>query len=106
MSMISSVTLMGLAGDPVPGFPGFRYIDLESRDAFNEDSCFSKIPVCYWDRGISSYLLNVPNGHYVIIFGRIESEEGLGLCVVVEQLRHFDSNLLKHRSGKPQEEKK
>lgn len=94
---------MGLAGDPVPGYPEYRYVDLETTEAINEEIHFSKIPICYWDRSISGYLLNIPNGHFIVIFGRIEAEPGIGLHVVVEQLRHFDSNLLRHRSGKKEE---
>ena len=97
MFMISTVTLLGLAGDPIPGHPDFRYIDLETREAIDERPYFSKIPVCYWDRGVSNYLLRIPKGHLVVIFGRIESEPTLGLMVVVEQIRHFESNLAIHR---------
>ena len=95
--MISTVTLLGLMGDPVPGNPEFRYVDFESRDAFDEAPYFSKIPVAYWDRSVSNYLLRIPKGHYAVIFGRVETDPEVGLYVLVEQIRHFQSNLKVHQ---------
>ena len=97
MFMISTVTLLGMAGDQVPGHPDFRYIDLETREAIEERPFFSKIPACLWDRGISSFFLGIPKGDFVVLFGRIESNPQLGLIVVVEQIRHFKSNLADNR---------
>lgn len=91
--MISTITMLGQASDLIPDHPMFRYIDIESREPFNEESFFSKIPVMYWDRSASNPLLKVPNGHFMVIFGRLESHPVLGLYVLVEQMRHFSSNL-------------
>ena len=98
--MISTIAIMGQAGDPIKGYPEFRYINVESKEAFNEDSFYSQIPVMYWDRSNNNPLLKVPNGHYVIIFGRLESHQELGLFVLVEQMRHFPSNLRIHQEHK------
>jgi len=95
--MISTITLLGQASDLIEGFDTFRYIDIESREPFDENSYYSKIPVMYWDRSNSNPLLNVPNGHFVVIFGRLESHPKLGLYVLVEQMRHFSSNLKIHQ---------
>ena len=95
--MISTVSLLGQAGELVPGHPQFRYINIESREPFNEDSYFSKIPVMYWDRSKANPLLRIPEHHFVVIFGRLESHPELGLYVLVEQMRHFPSNLLIHQ---------
>ena len=92
--MISTVSLLGQAGELIPGHPQFRYVHIESREPFNEDSYFSKIPVMYWDRSKSNPLLRVPDDHFVVIFGRLESHPELGLYVLVEQMRHFPSNLV------------
>ena len=75
--MISTITLLGQASDLIEGFDTFRYIDIESREPFDENSYYSKIPVMYWDRSNSNPLLNVPNGHFVVIFGRLESHPKL-----------------------------
>ena len=96
--MISTITLLGQASDLIEGFDTFRYIDIESREPFDENSYYSKIPVMYWDRSNSNPLLKVPNGHFVVIFGRLESHPKLGLYVLVEQMRHFSSNLKIHQS--------
>ena len=95
--MISTVTLLGQASDLIEGYPQYRYIDIESREPFDENSYFSKIPVMYWDRSASNPLLSIPNGHFVVIFGRLESHPSLGLYVLAEQIRHFSSNLKAHQ---------
>ena len=95
--MISTVALLGQAGDLIDGFPEFRIIHIESREPYNEESCFSQIPVMYWDRRPNNPLLRIPNGHFVVIFGRLESHPKLGLFVLVEQMRHFTSNLKAHQ---------
>lgn len=96
--MISTITILGQASDPIPGFKMFRYVDIESREPFEEKSFFSKIPVMYWDRVTTNNpLLKIPNGHFVVIFGRLESHPKLGLYVLAEQVRHFPSNLRIHQ---------
>ena len=95
--MISTVSLLGQAGEIIPGHPEFRIVHIESREPFNEDSFFSQIPVMYWDRSPHNPLLRIPNGHFVVLFGRLESHPELGLYVLVEQMRHFPSNLVQHK---------
>ena len=97
--MISTITILGQASDPIEGYPQFRYVDIESREPFEENSFYSKIPVMNWDRSNSNPLLKVPNGHFVVIFGRLESHPKLGLYVLAEQMRHFPSNLLIHQKA-------
>lgn len=94
--MISTITLLGQAGDLVKGFTKFRYVNIESREPFDENSFYSKIPVMYWDRTDSNPFLKIPNGHLVVIFGRLESHPDIGLYVLAEQVRHFSSNLDTH----------
>ena len=95
--MISTITLLGQASDPIEGYKTFRYINIESREPFDENSFYSKIPVMYWDRSPHNPLLRIPNGHFVVLFGRLESHPELGLYVLVEQMRHFPSNLKEHQ---------
>ena len=91
--MISTITILGQAGDLIKGYKQFRFVNVETREPFDENSFYSKIPVMYWDRSTSNPLLKVPNNHFVVIFGRLESHPELGLYVLVEQMRHFASNL-------------
>ena len=95
--MISTVSLLGQAGEQITSHPEFRIVHIESREPFNEDSFFSQIHVMYWDRSKNNPLLKIPNGHFVVIFGRLESHPELGLYVLVEQMRHFPSNLKTHQ---------
>ena len=98
--MISTITILGQASDPIKGYSQFRYVDIESREPFDEKSFYSKIPVMYWDRSASNPLLKIPNGHFVVVFGRLESHPKLGLYVLAEQIRHFSSNLTIHQKQK------
>ena len=91
--MISTITLLGQADDLIKDQPMFRYVKIESREPFEENSFFSKIPVMYWDRSTSNPLLKIPQGHFVVIFGRLEAHPELGLFVLAEQIRHFPSNI-------------
>ena len=100
---ISTVSLLGQAGDIIAEYPEFRIVHIESREPFNEDSFFSQIPVMYWDRTANNPLLKIPNRHFVVLFGRLESHPKLGLFVIVEQMRHFQSNLKIH--NQPKQEK-
>ena len=95
--MISTITILGLADDLIKGYDTFRYVDVESREPFNENSFYCKIPVMHWDRTSSNPLLKIPNGHFVVIFGRLEAHPVLGLYVLAEQFRHFPSNLKIHQ---------
>jgi hypothetical protein len=91
--MINTLTMLCQAYHSIEGYPECRYMKVETRKSVEENSQFSKIPVMYWDRSISNPLLKVPNGHFVIITGRLENHPDFGLLVLVEQLRHFPSNL-------------
>ena len=42
--MVSTITILGQAADPVESHEGFRYVIVESCEAFDEKSFFSKIP--------------------------------------------------------------
>ncbi len=98
--MISTIAILGQADDPIEGFPEFRNVNIESREPFDEKSFYSKIPVMYWDRSSSNPLTKIPNGHFVVIFGRLEHHPKLGLYVLAEQIRHFPSNLVIHQQKK------
>ena len=77
--MISTITILGQASDLIPDYQGFRYVDVDSCEAFDENPFVSRIPVCYWDRGASRVVTDIPKGDIVCIFGRVESHEQIGL---------------------------
>lgn len=95
--MISTITILGQASDHIEGYNTFRYVNIESREPFDENSFYSRIPVMYWDRSASNPLMRIPNDHFVVIFGRLEAHPILGLYVLAEQIRHFSSNLKIHQ---------
>ena len=95
--MISTITILDQASDHIEGYNTFRYVNIESREPFDENSFYSRIPVMYWDRSASNPLMRIPNDHFVVIFGRLEAHPKLGLYVLAEQIRHFSSNLKIHQ---------
>ena len=97
--MISTICILGQASDPIEGYNTYRMVDVESREPFDENSFYCKIPVMYWDRSARNPLMKIPNGHFVVIFGRLERHPELGLYVLAEQIRHFSSNLKVHYRG-------
>ena len=102
--MISTVALLGRTCDLIPGHPDFRMIQIDSMEAFHEDTFVSYIPAKYWVRDDpDNAFTRIPNGHFVVIFGRLESHPELGLYVLVEQVRHFSSNLLTSLKEKEEE---
>ena len=104
--MIITVALLGRTSDRIPGYPQFRMIEIESVEAFNEDTFVSHIPAKYWVReSTDNAFTRIPNGHFVVIFGRLESHPELGLYVLVEQIRHFSSNLMTPLKEENKEEK-
>ena len=105
--MISTVALLGRASDRIIGHPDFRMIELESVEAIHENTFISHIPVKHWDRdSVDNPLLKIPNGHFVAIFGRLESHPELGLFVLVEQYQYFSSNLAIHQNQNKEENQK
>ena len=102
--MISTVALLGRTCDRIPGHPEFRMIQIDSVEAFHEDTFVSYIPALYWYRkDPDNAFMRIPNGHFVVIFGRLESHPELGLYVLVEQVRHFSSNLMTPLKDKEEE---
>ena len=96
--MISTIAFLGRASDRIEGHPQFRMIDIESVEAFDEKTFVSHIPVRHWDReSTDNALLKIPNGHFVVIFGRLESHPKLGLYVLAEPFQYFSSNLAIHK---------
>ncbi len=98
--MVSNITILGHASDPIKGHEDFRYVIVESCEAFDDKSFFSKIPVRYWNRGTSKVLKDIPNGEIVCIFGRLESDPDIGLYILIEQLRHFSASSLQNKEKK------
>ena len=45
-----------------------------------------EVPVRYWTNDESNYLTSLKNGSLVIIRGRIDSDDKIGLFVVVERI--------------------
>ena len=80
--MLSDVVMVGILEDVFNG--GFRHLSIESNNALTEERKVSLIPLLYWSRSKNNVLTNKRRGTKVIVKGRIESDEVIGLYVLVE----------------------
>jgi len=86
--MISDVVLVGLTLENLER--GFRYVDVRSTDILKEKTVISKIPVLYWTKEDFTKLNKYKYGTKILVRGRIESDEEIGLYVLAESIYLFN----------------
>ena len=85
--MISSVVLAGTLKEKING--RFRYIETTKDDSLHpSQEAVCHIPIQYWTRNENNALMTKEEGIEVAIKGRIESDEEIGLYILVETI-HF-----------------
>lgn len=83
--MISDVVLTGLLREKIHDV--FRIVETNSSDAFHpEVNIVSKIPVMFWTRDKSNPLMNADDNRFVVIKGRLETSDEMGLYVLCETI--------------------
>ncbi len=85
--MISDVVIIGTLEDKINS--KYRYIKAYSSDSMKEEEIPFMIPLLFWTRSNNNIMLNRPNGSLVAIRGRIESNEEIGLYILVETMNSF-----------------
>ena len=85
--MISDVVISGNLSDRNP--IDERFVDLEtiSIDGLSGKEIINKIPLLYWTRDVNNSLTRLKSGIFLVIRGRIEREEKIGLYILVEQFQ-------------------
>ena len=89
--MLSEVALSGRLGDLCP-FPGCRYVEIdrvvctESGGKYEVD----KVPVKSYG-GLQSHFLTAPKGAFIVLKGRLETREGLGVIFLSVMQEIFSS---------------
>jgi len=84
--MISDIVFSGYLGEK-EGI--VRYVLCESKkNCFDDQTKISKIPTIYWSRNDRNLLFKLKKGDYVVVKGRLEYLDEVGLVVLVELIQH------------------
>lgn len=83
--MISNVIMSGLLKEKRSD--GFRYLEVSVLDINHKgkEQIF-KIPLFHWTREKRTILTNLPDNSPVLIKGRVEANEEVGLYILVESI--------------------
>lgn len=89
--MITSVFMCGIIGKNASD--NARYLEVE-RNYKNHEGKFQKdlIPVVFWTRTANNFFMNLKEGTRVIVSGRLEHFETMGLGVVCDTLEYLGAN--------------
>lgn len=83
--MISDIVLTGLLKEKFN--KNFRYVMTNSSDVFNPGkNIVSMIPVLFWTRDDNNPLMNADDNVFVVIKGRLETNDEIGLYVLCETI--------------------
>ena len=86
--MISSVVLAGTLKERIN--KTFRYVEAIQIDALRPSKeIVHRIPVQYWTKSDQNVLLNRQEGTQLVIKGRLESDEKMGIYVLVESVNFY-----------------
>ncbi|MGM9873742.1 MAG: hypothetical protein ACI31G_02325 [Bacilli bacterium] len=83
--MISDVVLSGEILEKTDS--AFRYIKSSQKRLSDGKELEYKIPLMYWSRDKSNLLTSIKEGTKVLIQGRIESDDEIGLYILVNILQ-------------------
>lgn len=84
--MISDVVITGYLTDFDKRDNKYRHIEYRSTDALNDVERIFEIPLLFWTRMENNILNNLKKGTFVVIRGRVEMDENVGLYILVENV--------------------
>lgn len=83
--MITGVMLIGEIGEPIAN--NVRYIMIERNYRDNEGKfIIDKIPCQHWAKATNNHFMTMKNGSLICIRGRLETAEGIGVCIIADYL--------------------
>ena len=85
--MLSDVVAVGFLADLLDR--GFRNLIIENHDVLRKEKTTTVIPLLFWSKTMNNSLTLKRRGSKVLIRGRIESDEKLGLYILVEYIQTF-----------------
>ena len=91
--MFTNVVILGLIGRKASDIA--RYLEVE-RSYKDHEGKFPTdyIPVVYWTRAANNFFMNLKEGTYVAIHGRLEHLGGLGVGVVCDSLEYMGTKAM------------
>ena len=88
--MISCVSLTGYLSDIVDG--KFRLLKIERTPIREREVITDAIPIAYWNPSPNSKMFNLKSGTLVMITGRLERDEKIGIYILCERLEFISAN--------------
>lgn len=95
--MISDVFLTGRLGEAINNT--VRIVEIDRMVPEHGKFIIDKIPVSYWSKEPRSRFMKLSSGTLVVIRGRIQIDEQIGLIIVAEQLAILGQNILNEIGG-------
>ena len=95
--MISDVFLTGRLGEAINNT--VRIVEIDRMVPEHGKFIIDKIPVSNWSKEPRSRFMKISGGTLVVIRGRIQIDEQIGLIIVAEQLAILGQNLLNEIGG-------
>ncbi len=91
--MFTNVVIIGLVGRKAAD--NARFLEVE-RSYKDHEGKFKKdfIPVVYWTRTANNFFMNLKEGTYVAIHGRLEHLDALGIGVVCDALEYMGNKAM------------
>lgn len=84
--MVSNVVLTGYLKERVEKDKSFRIIEWKENEVITNRVNVNKVPILFWTREENNPLNRFANDTHVVIKGRIEESEKIGLYVLVEEV--------------------
>ncbi len=83
--MLTTIVALGKIGSPVR--PNIRLLEVE-RPHRDRTGVFQvdRIPVVYWSRAVNNYFMTMAEGTMIMIKGRLETTEDIGLTIVADYM--------------------
>ena len=85
--MLSDVVAVGFLADLLGR--GFRNLIIENQDVLKKEKTKTVIPLLFWSKSNNNSLTIKRRGSKVLIRGRIENDEKIGLYILVESIQTF-----------------
>ena len=85
--MVSNVCLTGYLTGNTKG--KFRFLNIERTPIKEREKVIDSIPIAYWNPSPNSRLLHLKEGTLVMIIGRLERDEEIGIYIMCERLEYI-----------------
>jgi len=88
--MISNICLCGSLKEKISS--QFRLVEIERVSMRTNEVIRDLIPIAFWNPSPTSKMQRLPEGTLVMIVGRLERDEAIGLYVMCEKLEYLGNS--------------